>query len=91
MGRSLHCQVEHHVRIKFATPILHAIENFKIYDIVSTYTQSLIVSFVYSFEIFSHLHFCSNCFSSILRHTSLKWYVLPKKTNHQVWLPFFTM
>ena len=26
-GRSLHCQVEHHVQTKFATPILHAIEN----------------------------------------------------------------
>ena len=35
--RSLHCQVEHHVRTKFATPILHAIDNFKISDIFSTY------------------------------------------------------
>ena len=32
-GRSLHCQVEHHQRTKFATPILHVIDNFKIYDI----------------------------------------------------------
>ena len=37
-GRSLHCQVENHVRTKFATPILYAIDNFKIYDIFSTYT-----------------------------------------------------
>ena len=33
MGRSLHCQVEHHVRTKFATPLLHAIGNFEFYDI----------------------------------------------------------
>ena len=31
------------------------------------------------FEIFSHLHFCSNYFSSIMRHSSLKQYVLLKK------------
>ena len=31
--RSLHCQVEHHVQTKFATPILHAIDNFNIYGI----------------------------------------------------------
>ena len=36
--RSLHCQVENHVRIKFATPILYAIDNFKNYDIFSIYT-----------------------------------------------------
>ena len=42
MGRSLHCQVEHHVRPKFATLILHAIYNFKIYDYVidTMYTYS---------------------------------------------------
>ena len=28
----------HHVRTKFTTPILHAIYNFKIYDILATYT-----------------------------------------------------
>ena len=27
-GRSLHSQVEHHVRDKFATPILYGIDNF---------------------------------------------------------------
>ena len=32
------CQVEHHVQTKFATPILHAIDSFKDYDIFSTYT-----------------------------------------------------
>ena len=31
------------------------------------------------FEIFSHLHFCSNYFSSIMRHSSLKQYVLLKQ------------
>ena len=30
---SLHSQVEHHVRDKFATPILYGIDNFKFYDI----------------------------------------------------------
>ena len=37
-GRLLHCQVEHHVQDNFATPILYDIDNFKIYDIFSTYT-----------------------------------------------------
>ena len=32
-GRSLHCQVENHVRTKFANPILYAIDNFTNYDI----------------------------------------------------------
>ena len=50
MGRSLHCQVEHHVWTKFAALILHAIDNFKIYDNFSTYTESLIVSFAYFLE-----------------------------------------
>ena len=27
------CQVEHHVWTKFTTPILHAIDNFKNYDV----------------------------------------------------------
>ena len=31
-GRSLHCQVENHVRTKFATFILYAIDIFEIYD-----------------------------------------------------------
>ena len=48
-GRSLYCQVENHVRTKFATPILYAIDNFKIYEFFSTYTQPLIISFVYIF------------------------------------------
>ena len=37
-GESLHSQVEHHVRDKFATPILYGIDNFNFYDIFSTYT-----------------------------------------------------
>jgi hypothetical protein len=65
------CQVEHHVQTKFARyPILHAIDIFKNYDIFPTYTYPLILSFVYIFEISSHLHFCSIYFSSILRHSS---------------------
>ena len=56
-GRLLHCQVEHHVRDNFATPILYDIDNFEFYDIFSTYTYPLITSFVYFFEIFSHIHF----------------------------------
>ena len=47
-GRSLHCQVINHVRTKFATPILYAINNFKIYDF-SIYTYPLITSFLYIF------------------------------------------
>ena len=42
-GRSLHCQVENHVRTKFATPILYAMDNFRNYDIFSTYTHILII------------------------------------------------
>ena len=38
MGGSLHCQVEHHMWDKFATPILYGIDNSKYYDIFSTYT-----------------------------------------------------
>ena len=37
-GRSLHSQVEHHVRDNFANPILYGIDIFKFYDIFSTYT-----------------------------------------------------
>ena len=37
-GRSLHSQFEHHVRDKFATLILYGKDNFKFYDIFSTYT-----------------------------------------------------
>ena len=44
------------MQTKFATPILHVINNFRIYDIFSTYTKPLIVSFVYFLEISSHLH-----------------------------------
>jgi hypothetical protein len=36
--RSLHCQVENHVRTKFATPILYAIDIFLNYDIFSLCT-----------------------------------------------------
>ena len=37
-GRSLHSEVEHQVRDNFATPILYGIDDFKFYDIFSTYT-----------------------------------------------------
>jgi hypothetical protein len=32
------CQIEHHVRYKFATPILYTIDNFINYNIISKYT-----------------------------------------------------
>ena len=44
-----------HMRSKFATPILYAIDNFLNHHIFSTYT--LIISFLYFFESFNHLHF----------------------------------
>ena len=37
-GGSLHSQIEHHGRDKFATPILYGIDNSKFYDIFPTYT-----------------------------------------------------
>ena len=79
-GRSLHYQVENHVRTKFATPILYAIDNFKNYYIFPTYTQPLIISFVYiSIEILVIFLFSSICFSSILYHSSQKRYVFQKQ------------
>ena len=41
-----------------------------LFFIFSDNTQPLIINFVFLFEIFSHLHFCSSCFSSIMRHSS---------------------
>ena len=37
-GRSLHTQVEHHMRDNFATLILYGIDNFEFCDIFFTYT-----------------------------------------------------
>ena len=37
-GEFTPCQFEHHVRPKFATPILHVINNSKNYEMFSTYT-----------------------------------------------------
>ena len=37
-GEFTPCQFEHHVRPKFATPILHVINNFKNYEFFPTYT-----------------------------------------------------
>jgi hypothetical protein len=37
MGRSLHCQVEHHMQTKFATPVLHAKDILKFYKKNFTY------------------------------------------------------
>ena len=48
-GRLLRCQVEHHVRDKFATPILYGIDNFIFHAIFFTYTEPFITSFVYFF------------------------------------------
>jgi hypothetical protein len=46
------CQVEHHLRTKFATPILHAIDNRKNYDIF-LYIYITIDKFNYIFLKFS--------------------------------------
>ena len=69
-GRLLHCQVEHHVRDKFATPILYGIDNFKFYDIFYIYLtiDNIFCVFFLNFLAISILY--SNCFSSILRHSS---------------------
>ena len=64
-GRSLHCQVEHHVRIKFVTPILQILKFMIFFCIYIT-----IYSIIYIFEIFSHLRFFNKFFSSIMRHSS---------------------
>ena len=55
-GRSLHCQVKHRVRTKFAAPILHAIDKFKIYDFFFQMYITIDSIFLIYFEIFSHLH-----------------------------------
>ena len=56
--RSLHCQVEHHVQTKFATPILHAIDNFNIYGIfLYIYITIDSIFCIFVFWNFSHLHF----------------------------------
>jgi hypothetical protein len=54
MGRSLHCQVEYHVRTKFVTPILHAIYSFAIYDIFFYIYITIDSIFGIWFEMFSH-------------------------------------
>ena len=66
IGGSLHCQIEHHVRDKFATPILHGIDNFKNYDIFSTYCihNPFITSFFNVFLKFLVIViFYTHCFS----------------------------
>ena len=65
-GGSLHRQVEHHVRNKFATPMLYGIDSFIFHDVFFLN----ITSFVYFFEILAIFIFYSNCFSSIMRHSS---------------------
>jgi hypothetical protein len=70
-GRSLHCQVENHVRTKFATPILYAIDNSKNYDIffyVYMTIDSIFCVFFLKFLVI--FIFSSNFFSSILHHSS---------------------
>ena len=69
-GGSLHVKLEHHVWTKFATLYYMAWIILKNYDIFPTYTQALIISFVYFFEKFSQICFFSNYFSSSLRHFS---------------------
>ena len=61
---------------KFATPILYAIDNFENYDIFFYIEIAIQNIFCIFFVIFGHLHFCSNCFSSLLRHSSQKQYFL---------------
>ena len=39
------------------------------------------IFFVYFFETFCHLQLCSNCFSLVLRHFSLRGHVLYIKKN----------
>ena len=33
--------------------------------------------------------FCSNYFSSILHHSTYKWFVFIENKDPQIWLPFF--
>ena len=44
------CQVEHHMWIKFGTPILHAIDNFENYDIFFYIYIIIDISFVNYFK-----------------------------------------
>jgi len=93
-GRSFHCQVEHHVRTKFVALILYVIDNFNNCDVFFHIYIIINNIFEYFFELCSHFHSCSNSFSSVLRHSSWKWYVLFNLyfiKKHQVWLPIFTM
>ena len=58
------------VQTKFATPILHVINIFLNYGIF--FYMYIIIDNIFCilFEIFSHLYFCSNYFSLILRHST---------------------
>ena len=52
------CQVEHHVRTKFAIPVLLAIDNFlKLWYFFYIYVTIDNIFSIYLFENFSHLHF----------------------------------
>ena len=52
-------QVEHHVRTKLATPILHVIYHFQNHDIFFYIYITINAIFLF-FLIVSHLHFCSS-------------------------------
>ena len=85
-GQFTPCQVEHHVRTKFATPMLHVIYNFKNYDIFSTYTTPLIIYILYIyFVIFIFVVIILVQFYVILLRKML---YLEKP---QLWLSFSTM
>ena len=56
-GRSHHCQVEHHMQTKFASPILHAIDTFIIDDIFFYIYITIDSIFCIFFGIFSHVYF----------------------------------
>ena len=69
-GELTPCTLGNYVRAKFATPILYVINNFKNYNIFTIDINPLIIHILCFSKKFSHHHFCSNCFSSILRHSS---------------------
>jgi len=53
-GRPLHCQVENHMQTKFATPILYAIDNFKM--LIFFFYMYITIDNIH-FLILSHLYF----------------------------------
>jgi len=73
------------VRIKFATPILHAIDNSKDYDIFLCIYITIDNIFLYSLNFLVIFIFCSNYFSLGMLETAC----FIEKKDPQIWLPFF--